>query len=62
MVMSAEAGITAAVDHLAGLDPHAIGTRRERVLTSMTAVAAYEEKEGNAEDVDRLLMAISEVA
>ncbi len=40
------AGLTAAVDHLADLDRHAIGTRRERVLTSMTAVAAYEEKEG----------------
>ena len=40
------AGLTAAVDHLAGLDPQASGSRRERVLTSMTAVAAYEEKEG----------------
>jgi len=40
------AGLTAAVDHLASLDPQAQGTRRERITTSMTAVAAYEEKEG----------------
>jgi len=37
------AGVTAAVDHLAGLDPAATGRRRERLLASMTAVAAYEE-------------------
>jgi cysteine desulfurase family protein (TIGR01976 family) len=36
------AGVTAAVEHLAGLDPAATGTRRERVLASMTAVEAYE--------------------
>lgn len=36
------AGVTAAVDHLAGLDPKATGTRRERLLASMAAVASYE--------------------
>jgi len=40
------AGMTAAVDHLAGLAPgsagSAGGSRRERVLASMTAVEAYE--------------------
>jgi cysteine desulfurase family protein (TIGR01976 family) len=47
------AGVTAAVDHLAGLAPQAAGpggpgegnspaSRRERVLASMTAVEAYE--------------------
>jgi len=38
------AGVTAAVDHLAGLAPGAAagGSRRERVLASMTAVEAYE--------------------
>jgi cysteine desulfurase family protein (TIGR01976 family) len=40
------AGLTAAVDHLAGLDRQARGTRRERIAASMTAVAAHEEKEG----------------
>lgn len=40
------AGVTAAVDHLAGLDPSAAGSRRERVLASMGAVAAYEEAAG----------------
>jgi cysteine desulfurase family protein (TIGR01976 family) len=37
------AGVTAAVDHLAGLDPAAAGTRRDRLLASMAAVRAYEE-------------------
>jgi cysteine desulfurase family protein (TIGR01976 family) len=37
------AGVVAAVEHLAGLDPAATGTRRERVLASMTAVEAYEQ-------------------
>jgi cysteine desulfurase family protein (TIGR01976 family) len=37
------AGTTAAVDFLAGLDPAASGSRRERVLTSMAAVEAYED-------------------
>jgi cysteine desulfurase family protein (TIGR01976 family) len=38
------AGVTAAVDHLAALADHADpnASRRQRVLTSMTAVAAYE--------------------
>ncbi len=37
------AGVTAAVDHLAGLDDAASGTRRQRVLTSMAAVERYEQ-------------------
>jgi cysteine desulfurase family protein (TIGR01976 family) len=36
------AGVVAAVDHLAGLDPGATGTRRERLLTSLAAAEAYE--------------------
>ncbi|MGY1745301.1 cysteine desulfurase-like protein [Blastococcus sp. SYSU D00695] len=36
------AGVTAAVDHLAGLCGEASGTRRERLHRSMTAVATYE--------------------
>jgi cysteine desulfurase family protein (TIGR01976 family) len=36
------AGVVAAVDHLASLDPAAGGSRRERLLTSMTAVQEYE--------------------
>jgi selenocysteine lyase/cysteine desulfurase len=36
------AGVVAAVDHLASLDPAAGGSRRERLLTSMTAVEEYE--------------------
>jgi cysteine desulfurase family protein (TIGR01976 family) len=39
------AGVAAAVDHLAGLDPHATGPRRRRVLASMAAVEAYEQAE-----------------
>jgi cysteine desulfurase family protein (TIGR01976 family) len=39
------AGVTAAVDHLASLDPQAAGTRRQRVLTSMAAVEAHEQAE-----------------
>jgi cysteine desulfurase family protein (TIGR01976 family) len=39
------AGVTAAVDHLAGLDPSATGDRRRRVLTSMAAVEAHEQAE-----------------
>jgi cysteine desulfurase family protein (TIGR01976 family) len=38
------AGVTAAVEHLAGLDPSAAGTRRERLLTSMTAAQAHEQR------------------
>ena len=36
------AGVTAAVEHLAGLDPAATGSRRERVLASMTAAERHE--------------------
>ena len=36
------AGVAAAVEHLAGLDPAAAGSRRERVLASMAAVERYE--------------------
>jgi cysteine desulfurase family protein (TIGR01976 family) len=36
------AGVVAAVDHLASLDPAAGGSRRERLLTSMMAVEEYE--------------------
>jgi cysteine desulfurase family protein (TIGR01976 family) len=38
------AGVTAAVEHLAGLDPEAAGTRRERLLTSLGAVDRYEQE------------------
>jgi cysteine desulfurase family protein (TIGR01976 family) len=37
------AGVTAAVDHLAGLSGERFGTRRERILSSMTAVHEYEQ-------------------
>jgi cysteine desulfurase family protein (TIGR01976 family) len=37
------AGLAAAVDHLAGLDPAATGSRRERVLASMSAVERHEQ-------------------
>ncbi|MFY9932138.1 MAG: cysteine desulfurase-like protein [Streptosporangiaceae bacterium] len=36
------AGVIAAVDHLATLDPAATGSRRERLLASMAAVEEYE--------------------
>jgi cysteine desulfurase family protein (TIGR01976 family) len=36
------AGVAAAVEHLASLDPAASGTRRQRVLASMAAVEEYE--------------------
>jgi selenocysteine lyase/cysteine desulfurase len=38
------AGVSAAVDHLAGLagPPDTTGSRRERIVASMSAVAAYE--------------------
>ncbi len=36
------AGVVAAVDHLASLDPAAASTRRQRVLASMAAAEAYE--------------------
>jgi cysteine desulfurase family protein (TIGR01976 family) len=38
------AGVTAAVAHLASLDPAAAGTRRERVLCSMAAAQAHEQR------------------
>lgn len=38
------AGVAAAVDHLAGLDDTAPGTRRERVLASMAAAEAHEQR------------------
>jgi len=38
------AGVTAAVEHLAALDPTATGTRRERVLASMAAAQAHEQR------------------
>src|SRR5439155_5130501 len=37
------AGVVAAVEHLAGLDPAAAGTRRERLLASLAAAEAYEQ-------------------
>ncbi len=37
------AGVAAAVDHLAGLDPTATGSRRDRLRSSLTAARAYEE-------------------
>jgi cysteine desulfurase family protein (TIGR01976 family) len=36
------AGVVAAVEHLAGLDPAATGSRRDRVLACMAAVERYE--------------------
>ena len=36
------AGTVAAVEHLASLDKEASGTRRERLVTSMTAIEAFE--------------------
>ncbi len=38
------AGVTAAVDHLAGLDDAAMGSRRERILASMTAAERHEQR------------------
>ncbi len=38
------AGVTAAVDHLAGLDDAATGSRRERILTSMAAAERHEQR------------------
>ena len=37
------AGVAAAVNHLAGLNPAATGTRRQRLLTSMAAAEAHEQ-------------------
>lgn len=39
------AGVTAAVNHLAALDPAATGDRRQRLVTSMAAVERYEQGE-----------------
>ncbi len=39
-----QAGVTAAVEHLADLDESACGTRRERLLTSMAAVEEHERR------------------
>jgi cysteine desulfurase family protein (TIGR01976 family) len=36
------AGVAAAVDHLAALDPETAGTRRERLIASLRAAEAYE--------------------
>ena len=38
------AGVTAAVEHLAGLDDTAVGTRRERILMSMAAAEEHEQR------------------
>ncbi|WP_020575594.1 cysteine desulfurase-like protein [Actinopolymorpha alba] len=38
------AGVVAAVEHLAGLDSAASGSRRARILTSMATVDAYEQE------------------
>jgi len=38
------AGVTAAVEHLAGLDDAAAGTRRQRVLASMAVAEAHEQR------------------
>ncbi len=38
------AGVVAAVDHLASLDPDAQGSRRERVLASMSASERHEQQ------------------
>jgi cysteine desulfurase family protein (TIGR01976 family) len=38
------AGVTAAVEHLAGLDDAATGTRRERILISMAAAEEHEQR------------------
>jgi len=38
------AGVAAAVDHLAGLDPAAIGTRRQRLVSSMATAQDHEQR------------------
>src|SRR5262249_61937304 len=40
----AVAGAAAAVEHLAGLDPSAAGTRRQRLLASMAAAQDHEQR------------------
>ncbi|MET7879687.1 cysteine desulfurase-like protein [Micromonospora profundi] len=49
------AGVTAAVDHLAGLDPDAVGDRRARLRAGLTAAQAHE-----AALLDRLLAGLAE--
>jgi cysteine desulfurase family protein (TIGR01976 family) len=53
------AGVTAAVDHLAGLCEESTGSRRERLRDAMTAVAAYEG--GLFEWLDQALRAMRHV-
>lgn len=48
------AGVAAAVDHLAGLDPTATGSRRERLVAGLSAARAYEESL-----LDRLLAGLA---
>lgn len=50
------AGLTAATDHLAGLDHSATGSRRQRLLASMAAVDKYEQAE-----FSRLLAAMADM-
>jgi selenocysteine lyase/cysteine desulfurase len=38
------AGLVASIEHLAGLDEAASGTRRERLVTSMTGLAEYSQR------------------
>jgi cysteine desulfurase family protein (TIGR01976 family) len=38
------AGTTAAIDFIAGLDPGAVGSRRDRIVSSLTAVERYEQE------------------
>jgi cysteine desulfurase family protein (TIGR01976 family) len=38
------AGVAASIDHLAGLDPYATGSRRERLAAAMAAVGSYEDR------------------
>ena len=38
------AGLVASIEHLAGLDEAATGTRRERLVTSMTALSEYSQR------------------
>jgi cysteine desulfurase family protein (TIGR01976 family) len=52
-------GLTAAVDHLAGLDEYATGTRRERIITSLTAAGDYEHS--LYEQLDQALRGLSGV-
>ena len=49
------AGVAAAVDHLAGLDPDAVGDRRARLRAGLAAAQAYEEAL-----LDRLLAGLAQ--